>query len=83
MKANVFVTLKSGVLDPQGQAVQKTLGRLGFDNVENVRIGKLVEIELGGEGDIDPAQAREQVQAMCEALIANPVIEDYRVEIVE
>ncbi len=77
MKARVFVTLKSGVLDPQGQAVQKTLGRLGFEEVRDVRIGKYVVIELD---ESDPARARERVGEMCERLIANTVIEDYQVE---
>ena len=77
MKARVFVTLKSGVLDPQGQAVQKTLGRLGFAEVQDVRIGKYVVIELD---ESDPARARERVNQMCERLIANTVIEDYHVE---
>ncbi len=77
MKARVFVTLKSGVLDPQGQAVQKTLGRLGFEEVRDVRIGKYVVIELD---ESDPARARERVNQMCERLIANTVIEDYQVE---
>jgi phosphoribosylformylglycinamidine synthase subunit PurS len=78
MKARVYVTLKSGVLDPQGRAVETTLGRLGFDEVEGVRIGKYIELSLG---DTDPASARERVGAMCEKLLANTVIEDYRVEI--
>jgi len=78
MKATVFVTLKSGVLDPQGQAVSRTLGKLGFEGVRGVRIGKYVEMDL--EGD-DPSVARQQVTKMCEELIANTVIENYRVEI--
>jgi phosphoribosylformylglycinamidine synthase len=78
MKATVFVTLKSGVLDPQGQAVSRTLGKLGYEGVRGVRIGKYVELDL--EGD-DQDKAREQVTKMCEELIANTVIENYRVEI--
>jgi phosphoribosylformylglycinamidine synthase PurS subunit len=78
MKATVFVTLKSGVLDPQGQAVGRTLGKLGFEGVKGVRIGKYVELELDGS---DENEAREQVTKMCEELIANTVIENYRVEI--
>lgn len=77
MKAKVFVTLKSGVLDPQGQAVCSTLGRLGFEEVTDVRIGKYVELTLD---ETDATRARERVAAMCETLIANTVIEDYRVE---
>ncbi len=80
MKAKVYVTLKSGVLDPQGQAVGRTLGKLGFEGVESVRIGKFVEMELT---QTDADAARDQVNAMCEELIANTVIEDYRVEIEE
>lgn len=78
MKANVYVTLKAGVLDPQGQAVGRTLGKLGYDGVSSVRIGKFVEIELDAS---DATVAREQVTKMCDELIANTVIEDYRVEI--
>jgi phosphoribosylformylglycinamidine synthase len=78
MKAQVFVTLKPGVLDPQGQAVGRTLGKLGFEGVKGVRIGKFVEIELESDDD---GHAKEQVTKMCEELIANTVIEDYRVEI--
>ena len=80
MKAQVFVTLKSGVLDPQGQAVGRTLGKLGYEGVRGVRIGKYVELDLAGE---DPELARAQVTKMCEELIANTVIEDYRVEIAD
>ena len=80
MRAIVYVTLKPGVLDPQGQTVQKTLGRLGFPEVESVRVGKYIEIELD---ERDPARARARVEAMCQELIANPVIEDFRVEVAE
>lgn len=78
MRARVFVTLKAGVLDPQGQAVARTLGRLGYDEVETVRIGRYVEIDLGG-ADADVARAR--VEEMCRRLVANTVIEDYRIEV--
>jgi phosphoribosylformylglycinamidine synthase subunit PurS len=77
MKARVYVTLKNGVLDPQGQAVGKTLGRLGFAEVKDVRIGRYVEVELDG----DPATARGRLDEMCRRLIANTVIEDYRIEL--
>jgi phosphoribosylformylglycinamidine synthase len=77
VRAKVYVTLKAGVLDPQGQAVGKTLGRLGFGEVSGVRIGKFVELELGG----DPKTARARIDAMCRQLIANTVIEDYRIEL--
>ncbi len=75
MKARVYVTLKEGVLDPQGQAVAKTLGRLGFNEVEGVRIGKYIELEVG-EGS-----TRERVEEMCRKLLANTVIENFRVEL--
>jgi phosphoribosylformylglycinamidine synthase len=78
MKAKVYVTLKPGVLDPQGQAVGRTLGKLGFDKVGDVRIGKYVELELE-ESDVESARA--SVAEMCEQLIANTVIENYRIEI--
>jgi phosphoribosylformylglycinamidine synthase len=78
MKATVHVTLKSGVLDPQGKAIEHALGTLGFSGVEGVRQGKYIEIDLG---ETDPAKAEAQVQDMCEKLLANTVIENYRVEV--
>ena len=77
MKARIFVTLKDGVLDPQGQAIQGALGALGFDGVNSVRQGKVFDVELEDVGD---AEAR--LKAMCERLLANTVIEDFRVDIV-
>jgi len=81
MKARVYVTLKEGVLDPQGQAVAKTLGRLGYREVHGVRIGKYVEIELEEPGPDGAARARARVEEMCRRLVANTVIENFRVEI--
>jgi phosphoribosylformylglycinamidine synthase len=78
MKARVHVTLKSGVLDPQGEAVRHALGALGFDGVGEVRVGKVIELELDAA---DEAAARAEVGAMCEKLLANTVIENYAVEI--
>ena len=78
MRAKVYITLKPAVLDPQGQAVGRTLGRLGFGEVQEVRIGKFVELALDGS---DPAKARARVEEMCKKLIANTVIEDYRIEV--
>ena len=80
MKAKVHVTLKQGVLDPQGKAVQHALAALGFDGVEGVRQGKFIELELSGT---DPAKAEAKVEDMCQKLLANMVIEDYRVDILE
>jgi phosphoribosylformylglycinamidine synthase subunit PurS len=78
MKARVHVTLKPGVLDPQGKAIQHALSGLGFAGVEGVRQGKLIEIELQAR---DAADARLQVEAMCKGLLANPVIENYAIDI--
>jgi phosphoribosylformylglycinamidine synthase PurS subunit len=79
MKARVYVTLKSGVLDPQGQAVARALGRLGFSEVKDARIGKFIEMQLADDvKDVDG-----HIKQMCEKLLANTVIEEYRYEIVK
>jgi len=78
MKARIHVSLKSGVLDPQGKAIGNALGSLGFTGIGEVRQGKLIEIELA---EADPAAARAKVEAMCKELLANPVIENYAIEI--
>ena len=78
MKARIFVTLKDGVLDPQGQAIEGALGALGFSGVAAVRQGKIFDIELADGADAAEAEAR--LKAMCEKLLANTVIEDFRVE---
>ena len=78
MRIKVFVTLKSGVLDPQGKAIERSLHSLGFSGVSGVRMGKYLEFELDGA---DLESARDQTQQMCDRLLANPVIEDYRFEI--
>ncbi len=78
MKARVHVRLKPGVLDPQGKAIGNALAALGFTGVGRVRQGKLLELELD---ETDPAHGREAVAAMCKALLANPVIEDYEIEL--
>ncbi len=78
MKARVQVRLKNGVLDPQGEAIRHALGSLGFEGVEGVRQGKMIEIDLA---ETDEGKARAEVERMCEALLANTVIESYRVEI--
>lgn len=77
MKARVYVTLKPGVLDPAGKAVAGALRTLGFDEVADVRLGKFIEVELA-DTETDP---RGRVEAMCEKLLANTVIERYRVEL--
>ena len=78
MKARVTVMLKSGVLDPQGEAVRHALGSLGFQGVNGVRQGKVIELDLA---HTDPTKAEAEVKAMCDKLLANTVIESYRVEI--
>lgn len=75
MKARVHVMLKDGVLDPQGEAVRHALGSLGFDGVRQVRQGKVIELELAD------GTTEETVREMCEKLLANTVIESYRVEL--
>lgn len=80
MKAKISVTLKRGILDPQGQAVLHALGSLGYSGVKNVRMGKLLELELATS---DRAGAETEVKAMCERLLANTIIEDYRIELVD
>lgn len=80
MKAKVHVTLKTGVLDPQGKAVAHALESLGFIGVRGVRQGKFIEIDLG---DQDPGGAHARVDAMCRQLLANTVIEDYAIDIVD
>lgn len=79
MKANIYVTLKREVLDPQGDAVKRALTSLDFGGVKDVRVGKLIEVELDAP---DRGEAEERLRAMCEKLLANPVIEDYRFELV-
>ncbi|WP_371224108.1 phosphoribosylformylglycinamidine synthase subunit PurS [Roseovarius sp. 2305UL8-3] len=78
MKARVHVMLKNGVLDPQGEAVRHALGQLGFDGVEGVRQGKVIELDLT---ETDTAKAEAEVKKMCEKLLANTVIESYSVEL--
>ena len=78
MKATIYISLKNGVLDPQGKAIENALGQLGFDGVENVRQGKMIELELA---DANASQARDRLQEMCEKLLANTVIENYDIRL--
>ena len=78
MKARGYVMLKTGVLDPQGEAVRHALGALGFDGVAGVRQGKVIELELT---TTDKAAAEAEVKEMCEKLLANTVIESYQIEL--
>ena len=78
MKAHIKVTLKPGVLDPQGKAIQNALGALGFDGVNDVRQGKYIEVDVAGMSE---DEARAQVERMCRDLLANTVIENYTYEL--
>ncbi len=80
MKARIVITLKPGVLDPQGKAIEGALAGLGFKGVQGVRQGKFIELELD---ERDPEDAREQIREMCERLLANTVIENYHFELDE
>ncbi len=79
MKAHIKITLKSGVLDPQGKAIENALAALGFDGIEDVRQGKFIEVELA---ETDAAAARDKVEQICRDLLANTVIENYSYELV-
>jgi phosphoribosylformylglycinamidine synthase len=79
MQAKIYITLKPGVLDPQGKAVKHSLETLGFNEVGDVRVGKFIELKLG---DVAHSEAEKRVKEMCEKLLANTVIESYRIEII-
>jgi phosphoribosylformylglycinamidine synthase len=78
MKVKVYVTLKPGVLDPQGTAIGHALGTLGYDGVRGVRQGKFIELDLA---ETDPDKAQSAARSMCERLLANTVIENYAIEL--
>ena len=78
MKARIHVTLKNGVLDPQGKAIEHTLGSLGFEGVNKARQGKFIELDIE---ETDETKALETVTAMCEKLLANTVIENYSIDL--
>jgi len=79
-QAKIFVTLRPSVLDPAGTAVQSGLKQLGYDNIEQLRIGKYMELSLTAT---DSESARQQVDQICDRMLANPVIENYRFDLVE
>jgi phosphoribosylformylglycinamidine synthase subunit PurS len=79
MKAKVYVTLKPGVLDPQGKAIHHSAELIGFTNITDIRQGKFFEVEVNGSAS--EAEARETAEKIARDVLANPVIEDYRVEI--
>jgi phosphoribosylformylglycinamidine synthase len=78
MRAKIKITLKKGVLDPQGKAIEGALGSLGFSGVENVRQGKYIELDMA---ETNAEQARAQIRQMCEKLLANTIIENYDIEL--
>lgn len=79
MKAKVHVTLKQGILDPQGKAIEHALDSLGFKHAGNVRVGKYMELDID---ETDQAKADQLVKAMCEKLLANTIVEEYRYELI-
>jgi phosphoribosylformylglycinamidine synthase len=79
VKAKIHVTLKAGILDPQGKAIEHALDSLGFTNAANVRVGKYMEVDVN---ESDKTKAEAQVKSMCEKLLANTIIEEYRYELV-
>ncbi|MEM9420946.1 MAG: phosphoribosylformylglycinamidine synthase subunit PurS [Pseudomonadota bacterium] len=79
MKAKIHISLKSGVLDPQGKAIETALHSLGFDGAQNVRQGKLIELDLS---TTDQAEAQKLAEQMCQKLLANPVMESYTIDLV-
>jgi phosphoribosylformylglycinamidine synthase len=78
MRVKIFVSLKRGVLDPQGKAIERSLHSLGYSEAHDVRVGKFIELDIDAESR-ESAEAR--IREMCDKLLANPVIEDYRYEI--
>ena len=82
MNFRVYVTPKQGILDPQGAAVERSLPNLGFEGVSGVRVGKIIDLAIEGDG-LTAEAARAEVDDMCRKLLANPIIEDYTFEITE
>ena len=80
MQATVNISLKEGVLDPQGHAIARSLGELGFNEVKDVRVGKQILLDID---ETDPIRLRQRVARMCETLLSNTVIEDYSIDIAE
>ena len=78
VKARIYITPRRGILDPQGKAIERSLHALGFDEVEEVRLGKYIEMQMR---ETDPEQATRRIDDMCRQLLANGVIEDYRFEL--
>lgn len=77
-KVTVYITLKQGVLDPQGKAIQNSLHSLGYEEVQEARVGKFIELQIDEKENLDA-----RINAMCDQLLANPVIEDFRFDVEE
>lgn len=80
MKAKILVTLRPSILDPQGNAIEGALSGLGFEGISSVRQGKYIELEVT---QTDPAKAKAEIEKMCQQLLANPVMENYQIELVD
>ncbi len=78
MKAQIFVTLKKSVLDPQGSTIERSLKQMGYDDVDSVRIGKFIELEINGD---DKVKMQAEIDEICKKLFVNPNIEEYRFEL--
>jgi phosphoribosylformylglycinamidine synthase subunit PurS len=82
LKVNVFVTLKKEILDAQGLVIKKAISQIGYDNIEDVRFGKFIQIEINEQGK-DRKQIKEEIEYLCDKLLSNPIIEDFKYEIME
>jgi len=82
LKINVYVTLKKEILDTQGLVIKKAIPQIGYDNVENVRFGKFIQLEID-QSDKNMEELKKEIDFLCDRLLSNPIIEDYRYEILE
>lgn len=82
LKVNVYVTLKKEILDTQGLVIKKAIPQIGYDNVENVRFGKFIQMEINSAGK-NRDELKKEIDFLCDRLLSNPIIEDYRYEILE
>ncbi len=82
LKVNVFVTLKKDILDAQGLVIKKAISQIGYDNIEDVRFGKFIQLEINDQGK-DSKQIKEEIEYLCDKLLSNPIIEDFKYEIME
>jgi phosphoribosylformylglycinamidine synthase subunit PurS len=82
LKVNVYVTLKKEILDAQGLVIKKAINQIGYDNIEEVRFGKYMQLEISEEGK-DSDQIKEEIEYLCDKLLSNPIIEDFKYEIIK